>query len=436
MFRHHMTYHNQMSAYIRGLTLRPEQTYRFSMEVLGGAVNVYLSARGIPQGNRSHFTEPSTEWMPFSFEFTTGSSPELSDFASWGIAFLKSPKPPIPTNGEDTFIDNVTLVNINDPTDVVIVGGDFEAHRRDPIYNRNWAQTVLGSSGKGYGIRIVDDPLRHGNRCLLLPRQYAPLSENELPMLESFNWCADSEHDIPCVHLSKTIEFVLVKHGRATCEVDGNVQEARDGEILFFPQGQSLKYTLCGGAGTSYYRINFNGASVPSVCAALKLEGIVSFPVVNPTALIVLMEKMMTALPRLPLQTLAVDGQALQWLAELEAQRFPEASAPKYSETLESIAAHLREAPEVVVDNDTLSAHCGLGKTQFINLFKAQFGVTPHRYRLQHLMGKACALLLSTEMTVQEIAYTLGVDDPQYFSRLFKSMQGCTPRDYRNRYRR
>lgn len=436
MFRHHMTYRNQMSAYIRGLILRPEQTYRFSMEVLGGAVNVYLSARGVPQGNRSHFTEPCTTWTPFSFEFTTGSSPELSDFADWGIAFLKNPQPPIPTNGEDTYVDNITLVNVNDPTDSAIVGGDFEAHRRDPIYDSNWAQTVLGSSGKGYGIRIVDDPLRRDNRCLLLPQQYSSLSENELPTLKSFNWYADSETDIPCVHLSETIEFILVEHGVAACDVDGDVREAHDGEILFLPQGRSPKYTLGSGSGTSYYRVSFAGASVPSICAALKLKDVGVFPVANPSALVVLMEKMMTALPRLPLQALAVDGLALQWLAELEAQRFREAGAPKHQEVLESVAAHLREEPERITDNDTLAARCGLGKTQFINLFKAQFGVTPHRYRLRQLMSKACALLLSTEMTVQEIAYTLGMDDPQYFSRLFKSQQGCTPRDYRSRYRR
>lgn len=435
MFRHHMTRRNQMSTYIRGLILRPNQTYRFSMEVLGGSVNVYLSSRGIPQGNRSHFTEPCAQWTPFSFEFTTGSSPELSEFANWGIAFLKYPQPPIPTNGEDTYVDNVSLINVNDPTDTAIAGGDFEAHKRDPIYNNNWAQTVLGSSGKGYGIRIVDDPLRRDNRCLLLPRQYSSLSENELPMLDSFNWCADSETDIPCVHLPKAIEFILVEQGRATCNTGGEEQAANSGEILFLPQGESLRYTLSGGSGTSYYRVSFVGMSVPSICAALKLKGVAVFPVANPSALIVLMEKMMTALPRLPLQALAVDGLALQWLAELEAQHFHEEEKSKHQETLESIAARFRESPEIAVENDILAASCGLGKTQFINLFKTQFGVTPHRYRLQQLIGKACTLLLSTDIPIQEIAYTLDIDDPQYFSRLFKSMQGCTPRNYRSRYR-
>lgn len=36
-------------------------------------------------------------------------------------------------------------------------------------------------------------------------------------------------------------------------------------------------------------------------------------------------------------------------------------------------------------------------------------------------------------MTVQEIAFQVGYDTPQYFNRVFKNMTGLTPREYRSR---
>ncbi|HXR07467.1 MAG TPA: helix-turn-helix domain-containing protein, partial [Candidatus Acidoferrum sp.] len=48
-------------------------------------------------------------------------------------------------------------------------------------------------------------------------------------------------------------------------------------------------------------------------------------------------------------------------------------------------------------------------------------------------MRQACRLLAATSMSVKEVAAVLGYDDPFYFSRLFKSVNGTPPTDYRLR---
>lgn len=78
-----------------------------------------------------------------------------------------------------------------------------------------------------------------------------------------------------------------------------------------------------------------------------------------------------------------------------------------------------------------LAEECGLSNCYFITLFKQYTGCSPQQYRLRELVSKACTLLLDTTMTIQKISYTLGIDDPLYFSRLFRSIQGISPRDYR-----
>lgn len=48
-----------------------------------------------------------------------------------------------------------------------------------------------------------------------------------------------------------------------------------------------------------------------------------------------------------------------------------------------------------------------------------------------HLIDVAKELLLTPNLTVAEVAYSLGFEYPQYFSRLFKKKQGVTPTEYR-----
>ena len=47
------------------------------------------------------------------------------------------------------------------------------------------------------------------------------------------------------------------------------------------------------------------------------------------------------------------------------------------------------------------------------------------------VVDKAKEKLLSTQMTMTEIAYELGFQYPQHLSRMFKKEVGCTPNEYR-----
>ena len=46
-------------------------------------------------------------------------------------------------------------------------------------------------------------------------------------------------------------------------------------------------------------------------------------------------------------------------------------------------------------------------------------------------MVMAKDMLVGTDKTVSEIAYCLGYQYPQYLSRAFKKLVGCTPNEYR-----
>ena len=59
-------------------------------------------------------------------------------------------------------------------------------------------------------------------------------------------------------------------------------------------------------------------------------------------------------------------------------------------------------------------------------------GKTTQEHIHLQLINKAKALLWSTGLSVSEIAYTLGFENPPHFTRLFRQKTGYSPSEYRN----
>jgi len=64
-----------------------------------------------------------------------------------------------------------------------------------------------------------------------------------------------------------------------------------------------------------------------------------------------------------------------------------------------------------------------------------QIGTTASRVIHDRLLLEAQHLLLHSESTVSEIAYSLHFVDPSYFGRFYRRRQGVTPAEYRRRAR-
>jgi AraC-like DNA-binding protein len=88
---------------------------------------------------------------------------------------------------------------------------------------------------------------------------------------------------------------------------------------------------------------------------------------------------------------------------------------------------HLNEPLRV----STLSALSGLSVSLFSSLFKCATGYAPIQFFIRLRMQRACELLRETTLSIKEVADSLGYDDPFYFSRIFKSVNGVAPSYYR-----
>lgn len=69
--------------------------------------------------------------------------------------------------------------------------------------------------------------------------------------------------------------------------------------------------------------------------------------------------------------------------------------------------------------------------SQFAESFKKATGKSPAKYKTDIKIAKAANLLLTTSLSISQIAVLAGYNDPFYFSRAFKKHMGVSPREYR-----
>lgn len=79
-----------------------------------------------------------------------------------------------------------------------------------------------------------------------------------------------------------------------------------------------------------------------------------------------------------------------------------------------------------------LADHVHLSAAYLSDLLKKETGMTAQDHIHYFLIEEAKNILLSSDYSVGEIAYSLGFEYPQYFSKLFKQKTGKTPVEYRN----
>lgn len=60
-------------------------------------------------------------------------------------------------------------------------------------------------------------------------------------------------------------------------------------------------------------------------------------------------------------------------------------------------------------------------------------GISAYNYILKRIISEAKILLKLTDVNISELAYQLGYENPGYFIRLFKKMEGMTPLEYHKR---
>lgn len=81
---------------------------------------------------------------------------------------------------------------------------------------------------------------------------------------------------------------------------------------------------------------------------------------------------------------------------------------------------------------EDVANYVGRSSSYFSHILSAKRAQTFRQYVTDVRLKQAKHLLSTTSLTVREVAFAVGYDDPNYFSRLFKEYTGCSPRAWRN----
>lgn len=110
-----------------------------------------------------------------------------------------------------------------------------------------------------------------------------------------------------------------------------------------------------------------------------------------------------------------------------ETNNCPLKTALRIEQSIAYMEQHLNRPLHVAV----FAFQAGFTTSYFYAAFKRRTGYSPLDYFTRLRMMRACQLLESPLLNVKEVASQLGYRDPLYFSRVFKSVNGVAPSDYR-----
>jgi AraC-like DNA-binding protein len=104
-------------------------------------------------------------------------------------------------------------------------------------------------------------------------------------------------------------------------------------------------------------------------------------------------------------------------------------------------ARHLLRAKDLAdaryfepLDVDDLARAAGLSRAHFSREFKRAFGESPHGYLLTRRLERAAALLRTTDRSVADICFSVGLSSVGSFTSSFTRTFGVSPTKYRAAY--
>lgn len=101
---------------------------------------------------------------------------------------------------------------------------------------------------------------------------------------------------------------------------------------------------------------------------------------------------------------------------------------------IQKVKQYLDEHFNEKVSLSELSELFFINKYYLTRIFKETYGVTISQYILLRRITRAKQLLRFSEMTMGEIATSIGMNDANYFSRMFRKVEGVSPSEYQKQW--
>ena len=225
--------------------------------------------------------------------------------------------------------------------------------------------------------------------------------------------------------------LLYVVAGTLRVEFPEGWRTCHSGNFIVFPPNTHYRYVHDGSSELNYLWVHFTGYGVTE---AMERYGIALYPLVNEV------KESGSVLGRFHNIFDSFSGQDKyrdRELALLLERLFISLARRKNDESeksnsLRKSLSYIHRSYNSAIKIPELAKIENLSVSRYNTLFKAILGISPIEYITKLRIGSACDLLSATDLSIAEISVLVGYKDPHFFSRIFKSLTGNSPTNYRN----
>lgn len=228
--------------------------------------------------------------------------------------------------------------------------------------------------------------------------------------------------------------MLFVLSGRGTFEINGQEKIIRQNQCVLYKPHQMQKYNFLCEDEPEVFWIHFTGNSIEALLSKAGINAGTAYNFNNPEHISNLFKKIIT---ELQIKKPMFEGFVISSFIELisyvgrENLNFQQKEGSVNRDRLDEVLRKLHKDYNKNLKLEELSKICSLSKYRFLHVFKEHTGFSPMEY-LKHIrVEKAKDLLLSSSLSVAEISQIVGYENQLYFSRVFKSIEGISPNNFR-----
>lgn len=283
----------------------------------------------------------------------------------------------------------------------------------------------------------LNNALFHGdlvksNRIIYTPSPFA--KTNLIHLQETGQLQAQQPHTSKRSHLSSYLFFIVLQ-GSGTLEYDGVDYLLKPEDCVFIDCRKSYFHRSSGDLWTLKWA-HFYGPNLSGIYEKYTERGGRSvFHPQKPEAFRDLLDELYTIAASTDyIRDMRIFEKLTRLLTLImEESWHPENNArgSTKKQNLQAVKDYLDQHYDEKISLDNLASLFFINKFYLTRIFKEQFGVSVNSYVLQIRVTHAKQMLRFSDMSIEEIGIKCGIEDANYFSRMFKKVEGISPGEYR-----
>lgn len=245
--------------------------------------------------------------------------------------------------------------------------------------------------------------------------------------------CNYGLHNVACGHKNGRNDFYLMYLCRGKLKIQHGENEfiLKSGQVIIFPPHIPVLYTNISDKNIDYLWIHFTGNKAEKLISDAHLS------LSTPTE-VSIDEKIISEFQSLfneyinrdflfETTSIAKFINIISLFGRAAARLNKTHTSPSLKNTLKYIDENYAKE----IDIKELANQEHMSYTYFRTIFKKKTGTSPNQYIIMLRLRNASLLLKQTDLSIKEIAESVGFSDQMYFSRIFKKRFGVSPKGFR-----